>query len=184
MKKEKYVLKKIILFLTFVPSLTLFWDIVSAICGYKQVYTVYQFSCAAYFVLFSIFMTKDIEHFNSFWEKHVKWRIVFEKLLHFSAVIIACLPIAFMMIPLLFSKDNLEEDVKVWKQVAGEQIKEYDDAPLIVRTVLLVGVLTLIMIFLTNSNILTGSTVSWIQEILNTLVSLVGLLFVIVNAKE
>jgi len=64
------------------------------------------------------------------------------------------------------------------------QIKQYDAAPLEVRAILPAGALSLVMIILVGFDMLPESVVSWIQEILNTLVSVVGLWFVIINAKE
>ena len=55
MKKENYVAKILILCITFMPSLALFWDIVTVIWGYEKYYSVFQFVSAAYFTIFSIF---------------------------------------------------------------------------------------------------------------------------------
>lgn len=40
------------------------------------------------------------------------------------------------------------------------------------------------MIILVNTKLFSENVFSWIQEILNRLVSVLGLLFVIINAKE
>ncbi len=46
------------------------------------------------------------------------------------------------------------------------------------------GTLSIVMIILVGFNMLSEQVLSWIQEVLNTLVSLVGLWFVAMNVKE
>ena len=89
-----------------------------------------------------------------------------------------------ILIPALISVHNTDKEIAECKQSADFQIKQYDAAPLEVRTILPAGALSLVMIILVGFDMLTESVVSWIQEILTTLVSAVGLWFVIINAKE
>lgn len=184
MNIRRCTIKIILLIFTYIPSLTLFWKVVSTICGYGKVYSVFQFSFASYFTLFTIFLTKDIERFNLFWRKHVKGRIFFDKVLHFSAVFI----LEFQRIPLLIveaiSHDDVDKKIEISKQEIQKQINDFDDTPLAARTLFPVGVLTIIMIIFVEFNLVSEQMISWIQEILNTLVSVVGLIFVVANIKE
>lgn len=184
MNKEKSSVKTAVLIIAFIPSLTLFWNIVTVVNGPSKFYPTYQFLFATYYTLLSIFLTDDIHHFNDFWRKHPYLRCVFEKVLHYSASVISWIMHLCILIPALISVHNTDTEIAECKQSAALQIKQYDAAPLEVRAILPAGALSLVMIILVGFDILPESVVSWIQEILNTLVSVVGLWFVIINAKE
>lgn len=184
MNKEKSSVKTAVLIIAFIPSLTLFWNIVTVVNGHGKFYPTYQFLFATYYTLLSIFLTDDIHHFNDFWRKHPYLRCVFEKALHYSASVISWIMHLCILIPALISVHNTDTEIAECKQSAALQIKQYDAAPLEVRAILPAGALSLVMIILVGFDMLPESVVSWIQEILNTLVSVVGIWFVIINAKE
>ena len=184
MSTRRCAIKIFLLIFTYIPSLTLFWKFVSIICGYDKVYSVFQFSFASYFTLFTIFLTKDIERFNLFWIKHVKGRIFFDKVLHFSAVLILEFQRISLLIVDAISHDDVDKEIEISKREIQKQINDFDNAPLAARTLFPVGVLTIIMIIFVQFNLVSEQMISWIQEILNTLVSVVGVIFVIANIKE
>ena len=184
MNKEKNTVKIVVLILTFIPSLTLFWDIVTAIWGSSKVYPAFQFMFAAYFTLLSIFLTDDIRYFDEFWKKYQSARQVFEKILHYSAVFIVWLMCSPNLIAALISNYHSDKEIDECKQDANALINHYDSASLEVRSILPSGALALIMLLLVSFNVFPECVISWIQESLNALVSVVGLLFVIVNAKN
>lgn len=184
MNKEKSSVKTVVLIIAFIPSLTLFWDIVTLIKGQEKIYPVFQFMFGAYYMLFSIFLTDDIHHFNGFWQKNPHIRGVFEKVLHYSAAAISWVMHLCILMPALISMHNTDKEIAECKQSATLQIEQYDNAPLEVRTILPAGALSIVMIILVSCDILPQNVISWIQETLNTLVSVVGLWFVIINAKE
>lgn len=184
MNKEKSLVKTAVLIIAFIPSLTLFWNIVTVVNGPSKFYPAFQFLFATYYTLLSVFLTDDIHHFHNFWKKHPYLRYVFEKVLHYSASVISGIMHLCILIPTIMSVHNTDKEIAECKQSAALQIKQYDAAPLEVRTILPAGALSLVMIILVGFDILPESVVSWIQEILNTLVSIVGLWFVIINAKE
>lgn len=184
MKKENYIAKILILCFTFISSLTLFWDIVTVILGYEKYYSVFQFASAAYFTIFSIFLTKDMEHFNHLWENNEVSRMCIDKILHVSGVFIAWFPRIMLLIVGVMSDADSQKEVELNKIEAQKQIEQYDNAPVAVRTILPVGTLSIVMIILVGFNVLSEQVLSWIQEVLNTLVSLVGLWFVAMNVKE
>lgn len=184
MNKEKSSVKTAVLIIAFIPSLTLFWNIATVVNGPSKFYPAYQFLFATYYTLLSIFLTDDIHHFHNFWRNHPHLRTVFEKVLHYSASVISWIMHLGILIPALISVHNTDNEIAECKQGAALQIKQYDASLLEVRTILPAGALSLVMIILVGFDILPKSVVSWIQEILNTLVLAVGLWFVIINAKE
>lgn len=184
MKKENYIVKILILCFTFIPSLTLFWDVLTVIFGYEKYYSVFQFASAAYFTIFSIFLTKDMEHFNQLWENNEMFRWCIDKILHISGVFIAWFPRIMLLIVGAMSDADSQKEVELNKIEAQKQIEQYDNAPVAARTILPVGTLSIVMIILVGFNVLSEHVLSWIQEVLNTLVSLVGLWFVAMNVKD
>lgn len=106
MKREKITIKAIVLIIAFIPSLNLFWDLVTWIRGYREHYTAFQFMFAAYYTLLSVFFTSDRKRFNSFWEKYPKLKNYYERILHCCAVVITSIPKYAMIILALFSSDN------------------------------------------------------------------------------
>lgn len=184
MEKENYITKILILCLVFIPSLTLFWDIITVIFGYEKFYSVFQFAFAAYFTIFSIFLTKDMEYFKQLWENNsiiCKW---VDKILHISGVFIAWFPRIILLIAGAISDADAEIEVELNRIEARKQVTQYDNMPVAARTILPVGAVSLVMLMLVGFNVLSEHVLSWIQEVLNTFVSLVGLYFVVMNVKE
>lgn len=184
MKKENYIAKILVLSFVFIPSITLFWDIITVIFGYEKYYAVFQFLFAAYFTIFSVFLTKDMEHFNRQWENNEKFRKCTDKILHASGVFIAWFPRVILLFAGAISDTYSKKEVEINRIEAQKQIDQYDNAPVAVRTILPVGVLSLVMIILVGFNVFSEQVLHWVQEVLNTLVSLVGLWFVVMNVKE
>lgn len=184
MKKENYIAKILILSCVFIPSVTLFWDIITVIFGYEKYYAVFQFSFAAYFTIFSVFLTKDMEHFNRLWENNERFRKCTDKILHVSGVFIVWFPRIMLLIAGAISDADSKKEVEINRIEAQKQIEQYDNAPVAVRTILPVGGLSLVMVILVGFNVFSEQVLSWVQEVLNTLVSLVGLWFVVMNVKE
>lgn len=65
-----------------------------------------------------------------------------------------------ILIPALISVHNTDKEIAECKQSADFQIKQYDAAPLEVRTILPAGALSLVMIILVGFDMLTESVVS------------------------
>ena len=82
------------------------------------------------------------------------------------------------------SNADIEKEAEINKIEAKEQIEQYDNMPVAARTILPVAVVTLAMAMLVYSDVCSEQVISWIQEVLNTLVALVGLFFVVMNVKE
>ena len=185
MKKENYRLKVAILCFAFIPSLTLFWDIVTIIAGYRKCYMIFQFQYTASFTICSIFLTKDAEHFHSLLKNNVLVHKCVDKILHASSVIFVWSLKIFLIIPILMSSNaDIEKEAEISKLEAKEQIEQYDNMPIAARTLLPVAVATLAMAVLVYSNVCSEQIVSLIHEVLNTLIGLVGLFFVIMNVKD
>lgn len=184
MREERYKAKLMILILVYIPSLTLFWDVISLIFGDDKTYSVFQFMCATYFMFFSIFLTRDMEIFNNMWENNKMFRRIVDRILHISAVIIAWIPRGIMLMICAFSDVDAKSELEINKKGAREQINLYDNMPVAARVLLPVGLISIVMIVLVSSNVFSDMVLSWIQEVLNTLVSLVGLFFVAMNVKE
>ena len=124
MKKENYIVKILILCFAFIPSLTLFWDVLTVIFGYEKYYSVFQFSSAAYFTIFSIFLTKDMEHFNHLWENNERFRWCIDKILHVSGVFIAWFPRIMLLIVGAMSDADSKKEVELNKIEAQKQIEQ------------------------------------------------------------
>ena len=184
MKKEGFRVKVLILALAFVPSLTLFWNIISLLFGDNKFYSVFQFMAGTYFTLFSIFLTKDMEYFNSWWKNNAKFRMWTDKVLHISGVITAWFPRTMFLLVEVFSNNDAKKEIELHKKEAKSQIEHYDNMSVQVRTVLPVGVISLVMLILVSFNVFPDLVLDWIQEVLNSVVSVVGLIFVVMNVKE
>ena len=184
MNKKIGNLKTFLLIITFIPSLTLFWNIVTIVTGAKNIYLAFQFMFASYYTLFSIFLTADIFYFNEFWATHPRIFSFFKKILHLSGVFIAWIPSIVYLLPLAISDCSSKKDFEEIKQLVKTQIQEYDSSPIEARTLLPVGALSLIMLVLFQLSIFPETFLSFIQEVLNTIVSGIGFIFVAVNAKE
>ncbi len=182
MKKERNKINTLILFTTFILSQSLFWKLISLATGDNIEYAAFQFSFAIYFLLFSIFLTGDIDYFNSFWAKRNKLRRVCDKMIYYSGFICFWVIRIGLLVDKIFMHKDIRRELEVSKKEVAEEMRELEEMPLIVRMIFPVGVLTVIM--LTIVYIVPECVVIWIQEILNSLVSVVGLLFVVVNAKE
>lgn len=184
MRENRYIIKVLILVFVFVPSHTLFWDIISIIFGYEKGYAVFQIMFAAYFTLFSIFLTKDMQHFNNIWEKNAGFHRCMEKILHVSGAFIAWFSRAiFILVEAFFCSDSNDE-LEINKIEAQKQIIQYDNMPIAARTLLPVGAISLVLIILVSFNLISEQILYLIQEVMNTMVSTVGFLFVVMNAKE
>lgn len=169
--------------IVFIPSLSLFWDIVAFLFGTNEFYIVFQFASAAYYAIFLIFLTKDMDYFNHLWENNRLFNIILNGLFHISGVIIAWLPRFIFAILYAFSNVDMKEAAKLDRIEAQQQIRQFDNMSVAARATLPVGVLTIIMIFIIGFNLCEEGTVSLIHDILNAGVSLVSLFFVLINVK-
>lgn len=181
--KENYLVKLLSLLITFLPSQTLFWKIVTVLFGENEIYITQQFLFACSFTIGSILLTEDIELFNSFWIKHPRGRIIFDKILHYSTVAFLSIPKAVMWILCIDRKNGKEEYIR-YKQELQMKVEEYDNMSLLIRTLFPAGLLTIIWGSLLSFNILPINAQEWISEILSFFVSVIGFIFVVANIKK
>ena len=184
MRREKITIKAIVLIIAFIPSLNLFWDFVSWIQGYREHYAAFQFMCAAYYTLLSVFFTSDCKRFNSFWEKHPKLKNYYERVLHCCAVVITNIPKYAMIILAVFSSDNCKKEIELSKKTSDRQTKQFDSMSLEARTLLIPSVLAIILTIIIPFEKFPDNVLSIIQNVLSALVSIVGLVFVIPNITQ
>ena len=183
MKKDSKA-KILVLIVVFIFSLKLFWDIITVIFGYSKLYAVFQFSFSAYFTIFSIVLTKDMEYFKNLWERNEKIRKLTDKILHLSGKFMVWFPRIILSIVEVIFNGDLEKEIAHNKIEAQKKIEEYDNMPVAARIILPVGVLVLVMIVLVCFNVFSEQVLSWIQEVMNTLVSTVGVFVIAMNVKE
>lgn len=181
--KEKHLIRVITLLITFIPSQTLFWKIVTLLFGKNEIYIAQQFLFACSFTIASILLTEDIELFNSFWERHPIGRVIFDKILHYSTVAVLAIPKAMMWILCIDDKKRKEE-YECYKKELQSKICEYDNMSLIIRSLFPAGLLTIIWSLFLSLNIISLTAQEWIGEILSFAVSMIGFIFVVANVKR
>lgn len=181
--KENQLAKALLLLLIYIPSQPLFWKIMMVIHGENKIFPIQQFFFACAFTVFSIALTEDIKLFNGFWEKNPTLRKYFDKMLHYSTVILLFIPRITMFIICIESK-NKRQEYEQYKLKLQDKIDEYDKMPLIIRTLMPVTVLTMIWTCLVLFNLVSANVMGWVQEILGFLVSVVGFIFIIANLME
>lgn len=185
MKQLNSNIKTVALIVLFIPSLNLFWDIISLFWGHKQIYIVFQFLFASGYTLLSIFLTNDNIYFEIFWERHQKLKAFFIKIQHISILLIIGIQTFAQIIPTIFENesDNSAER-KQYLECARKNIRKFDEMKFGTKMLFPVGVISIIMIALISFNVFTETVICWIQEILNSGVSIVGVIFVVINTKE
>ena len=181
---KDYRIKVIVLIFVFVLSQTLFWDIITDRYGYEKIYSIFQIMFTACFTILSIIFTKDKEHFYNRWENNEIFRKCMDKIFHVSGEIIVWFMESALLIGGVVGNTDPKKECEISKSEARKQIEKYDNMPVEARTILPVGAMSLVMIVLVGFNIISEQIWSWVQEVLNTIVVLVGLYFVIINVKE
>lgn len=173
-EKKAYIIKISVLCFTFVLSRTLFWNIVSMICGENELYLVGQFMSESYFAIFSIILTRDVEYFNDFWKKNPKWDAFISKILYFWGVLLEIMFAAWFGVDV---KQKSETD----KIKVQEQIKAI---PIEIRIFIFVAILSVIMGATIIFDIFSEEIISLIYDILDIIVSMIGLWILAINVKE
>lgn len=183
-KNEVNKVKILFLIFLFIPTQTLFWNIVSEIEGHEKYYTVIQFVFAAVYSIYLVLITRDRILFDKFWDKHPIIKKINTEIQHCCiAIWVFICYFPFVVLELL-SFDRGKQEVK---KCIGEAKQQYQELILksnIVKTIFPIGVIALTMIFLIIFEIFPEKTLNWIQEIINMGVSLFGLAFVIANLNN
>ncbi len=177
--------KIVSLIVLFIPSLNLFWKVISLFGEQKQIYVVFQFMFATGYSMLSIFLTNDNVYFERFWERHQKLKSFFVKVQHISILFLILIQTLAQTLPTIFeigSDSNKERSQ--YLECAKKNIKKFDEMRFGTKMMFPVGTISIIMILFIRFNVFSETVICWIQEILNTGVSIVGMLFVIINAKE
>ena len=181
MKQNNKTVNILILILTSIPSLTLFWNIVSIFQEVQPWYTIFQFLSTASFTYFSILFTDDHKFVLETFNKYPILRKKLEKLENVSIHIFVFIKYFFVSIPIIFSSEERIEEIKAIKKDARSEVVTINEYSSTTKFFFVIATPSLIMMVLCF--FIPQVYLSWIQEILNTIVSVVGLYFVIKNLK-
>lgn len=182
-KTEIYKLQVLILAVSLVLSTDLFWNFISLL-KYETWYITFQFIFASFYFNSVIIVTGDIVIFQDFWNRHRRFKIGYEKVLHICSVIIVKTPIVLMhIIDIIFNNINqkgLDED----KEIATKKLMEMDKMPLVVKSILLPGTIALFWMIIIQLGGVNETINKWIGSFLDFAITILNFLFIVVAVKE
>lgn len=82
------------------------------------------------------------------------------------------------------NKSDNSTERKQYLEYARNNIRKFDEMKFETKMLFPIGVISIIMITLISFNVFTETVICWIQEILNVGVSIVGVIFAVINTKE
>lgn len=181
MKNTNYATCKILLFIFFLASQSIIWElalkIIPADSSVQTAYPAFQIGAAFYYSFFCIFFTENNEQFISFWEKHSIFKKIFNAFLSLSIYISIGALLCLLMLPAIFSfTNNNEKEIQLCVNDAKEKIKEAKNCPVQMQCFFPVFLITVIAILLATCH---PSWLSIFSKISNLLSALINLPFVL-----
>lgn len=183
MQNEKKFTKTITLIITFIPSLGLFWKLIELVDKNYKLHIIVQFLFLVTYTALSIFLTDDKSLFDKFWGKCSKRKMIFETIHLISAYIIAIFPFLVGLLFSLFAK-NSKDECSQCKKDYDFQVQKLNEKSFYTKSTYPFFAIALIVLCVLLFSNYSDTTISLIQEILNTIVSFVGFAFVLVNVKR
>lgn len=183
MQNEKKFIKTITLIITFILSLGLFWKLIELVDKNYKLHIIVQFLFLVTYTTLSIFLTDDKCLFDKFWKRHSKAKKIFAKVQVISAYIITIFPFLVGILLSLFAKNSKEECSQCKKDYAF-RVQELNQKSFYTKSTYPFFAISLIVLCVLLFSNYSDTTISLIQEILNTIVSFVGCAFVLVNAQR
>lgn len=187
-KKKKITSATIVMLcLLFAFSLSIIWDVIRCVQSTDQYYRyfpLFQSLFLAGYTWASIATTNDIQAFNRFVEAKSRRKRWISKMAHWCAAFIFVLPVLIMWaIDVAFNRGSKRERKRYWDDLK-RKLADFDTKPFIVRTFAIPASIILTVNILIAANVLTADLIPIVQNIIDALVSFVGLTFVLVNVKE
>ena len=173
--------------LLFVLSLSLTWNIVGIVQPANKYYRLFPLAQSLFltgYTWMSIISTSDIEVFNGFVEATSRRKRWIGKLAHLCAAFIFGLPISIMwLIDVLFNSRSKHDRNQYWKNLK-QKLNDFDTKPFIVRTFAIPAAIILAVNILILLNVLPDNLIPIVQNVIDALVSFVGLALVLANTKR
>lgn len=186
-KKNSTSATIVVLCFLFTFSLSIMWDCIRCIQSTDQYYRYFpliQSLCLAGYIWTSIAATNDIQVFNRFVEAKTRRKRWIERLTHWCAAFIFGLPVLIMWgIDVAFNHGSKRERKQYWDDLK-HKLADFDAKPLIVKTFAIPASIIMTVNILIAINVLPENLIPLAQNIIDALVSFVGLIFVLVNVKE
>ena len=171
----------------FMFSLSIIWDIIRCIPSAGQFYRYFPLIQSLFLTGYtwaSIATTNDLRVFNRFVEAKSRRKRWIGKLAHWCAAFIFGFPVAIMWgIDVTFNRGSKRESKRYWNDLK-RKLADFETKPLIVRTFAVPASIILIVTIPIAIKVLPKNLIPIAQNIIDALVSFIGLTFVLVNSKE